>query len=247
MTSRKDMAMARALAGAITSAKRSPDAPVREQRAGRIDRARVARLAQGDARIFTRPGAPAPRRLRVIIMLDGSGSMVGYRAEQTNQLARDFAEAVTLLPTVTAEVWVHTTHHGGYSPTVAHLWSKGEDTRYVDDYMKCAFSGNVDGAAIAWVAEDLAKALKHDEQGLIIMVSDGAPAYPGRGDAFVHMDLIRRQVKRDGIGLVSVSVAGALNAEVQRRMYGEGNFVEYDSNPNVLARGMAKCIGRALS
>lgn len=247
--SRRDPLAAKALAAAITSTRGAAGAPLREQRSGRLDRTKVARLALKDTRVFVRPAASAPKRLRVAILLDASGSMEGAKALRCVQMARDLAEATEMLPNVTAEIWAHTTvkddqHNSAH---MSFLWQSGEPTEWVDRYHLIDMGGNLDGFAVLYVKDELAERIQPGEQGMVIVVSDGAPTYQSLGQPFDHFRQIRDAFKRLGWPLISVSVASQLRMETQIGLYGQGNVVEYDPNISITARAIAKAIGRAFT
>ena len=277
-TTLRRVAHARALMAAFTSSKTTAAAPTRGLRAGRIDRTRLARLGVGDYKVFTSPLNPKPQRLRVTVLIDGSGSMEAYmngtytgsgpkRTEVAQQVARDLAEAMTMLPrgTVMGKVYAHGTataspipgrQQGQMSPSLHSsadnmeegtavlfpLWQQGEPTENVDRYSLVRYSGNIDHLALEYVALDLLDEVNPArEQALIIIISDGAP-----GDQSM-VKMVVDDIRRKGVEVVSVSIAPEKELkEAQAKMYGAANVVQYNANVNVMAKEMAKVMGRML-
>jgi hypothetical protein len=252
---------ARKLASVIQSSRTGTKAPLTGLRAGRIDRTRVARLGMRDLRVFHAPHTPAPQRIRVGILLDASGSMVGHEANITLQLARDLAEATLLVPAIPvggAEIWAHSTGRDYVTRetqiTMYPLWKKGIPTERVDRYLQANFSGNEDGWALASLGDRLLEQIRPGETGIIFVISDGAPAYSVGGElggkyvnALSHVSAVAEGYRKRGIAVVSVSVSRSLNVATQVGMYGRDNVVAYDSNMTVTASRIAKAIGAQLN
>jgi hypothetical protein len=247
-----------ALAQAITNSRKGRSAPLREQQSGKLDRRRLARVGVGDTRVFIRRGAPAPDKVRVTILVDASGSMnasnarrvynaelgryewpadVDHRslAQIAAQTCRDLAGATDLLPWVTADVVAFTT--GGPGVILFPLWQTGEPTSDIDAYGKVPMAGTEEGYAIAFAQDELQEHLKGREQGLIIIISDGAPGEPK------HVRSVVDSCAKNSIPVVSVAL---VDNAIQRAMYGRDNVVVFDSNVRKLARDMARVIGRVL-
>jgi cobalamin biosynthesis protein CobT len=248
---------ARRLQAVIRSSKTGRRAPLTGVRAGRIDRTRVARLGCGDLRVFKVPHAPQPQKVRVLFLLDASGSMIGHEATITCQLMRDFADAISAMPDVTGEAWAHTTSYtndgNGHSlVSIAPLWKKGQNTQNVNRYLRLSFTGNEDGWALAYVGDRLAETIQPGETGLIVVISDGAPAYsvnptktgPGRHSTYDHVRTVAENIRERGHGVISVSVSRMLNVQSQAGMYGKDSVVAYDSNMAVTARRIGLAIGK---
>jgi nitric oxide reductase activation protein len=235
---------AAALAGAMSTARKGKTAPLREQRHGRIDRRRLAKVAVGDMRVFTRRAAPAPDKVRVTILVDASASMHGmldYKADDrvacvtaAAQICRDLADATEMLPWVTADV-VAFTAHGDVD--LYPLWKSGEATSKVDDYFHIDMSGTEEGYAIAFAMDEMLEHIQQREQGLIVIVSDGGPAEPK------HVKSVVEMCRQHRIPVVSVALT---ESAAQPAMYGRDNVVKYHDNTRILAKDMAKVIGRVI-
>lgn len=246
--------VARSLAGAIKAARRGDPTPDTGYRSGTLDRARLARVGSGDVRVFQQRFIPGPQRIRVIVLLDGSGSMNSFVADAkerlegndptggmrrhtaAGQIGRDLADAIALLPNVEGAVYAHNLNAGG--ATVHNLWQKGEPTEYVGDFANLSFDGNVDDLAIAYCTDDLVEARKPGEALVLIVCSDGKP--PDSDAVKAQVDAARKRK----VAVVSVALAKSA-MDGQRHMYG-ADVVPFHADPMALAKAIARAIGRVI-
>jgi hypothetical protein len=247
--------VARMLAGAIRAARKGDPTPDTGYRSGSLDRGRLARVASGDLRVFQQRFIPGPQRIRVIVLLDASGSMNGEivstaraarngltpnstrRHTAAAQIGRDLADAITLLPNVEGAVYAHNLNYAS-DTTIHALWQKGENTEYVGDYANLGFDGNNDHMAIAYCTDDLVEARKPGEALVLIVASDGKP--PDERAVKAQVDAARQR----GVSVVSVALAPEA-MDGQHQMYGS-DVVPFNSEPMALAKGIAKAIGRVI-
>jgi uncharacterized protein with von Willebrand factor type A (vWA) domain len=226
----------------MTVARKGKGAPLREQRAGRVDRRSLAKVACGDIRVFTRNTAPAPNKVRVTILVDASGSMDSpdwdtggeYLTTIAAQTCRDLGGATEMLDWVTADVVAFTSH---VDCDLYPLWKSGESLANIDHYFNISMSGTEEGYAIAFALDEMLERIQSREQGLIIIISDGAPSEPK------HVKSVVAMAAQHHIPVVSVALT---KSAVQDEMYGIDNVVKYNANTRVLARDMARVIGRVI-
>lgn len=253
--------VARRIAGVISQQRRGRSAPDLGMRSGRIDKRRLAR-AKSDPRIFTQRTAPSPERLRVVVILDLSGSMMGYRVNAAVQTAWDFVLAAQSLPQVTMEVWGHGTAYVEPGEELAEgaesvregnyvvgyeLYREGMDARnFHRQFKNIRLCGNEDGFALQQIGQDVMRRASKDERVLIVMVSDGYPIYREMKGGFRHTRDVVKGLRRKGAAVVSVSIAQDLRGSQQAEMYGR-DIVTYDENPQVLSTNIGRVIGRALN
>jgi nitric oxide reductase activation protein len=196
-----------------------------------------------DTRVFVNRQAAAPQRLRVHIMLDASASMKGETANRAVQAGRDLIAAMDSIPWIAARVYAQTDDYlGSGLPFVAPLWESGEKRDLIDDYHALINGNTPEGYCLAYVADDLLEDLRPSEKGVVIVISDGEPSYTNGEE---HVAEVVGYYRRRGLRVVSVSVAAALREATQRRMYGN-DFVAYNANVSLFARGLAKVIGSSL-
>jgi cobalamin biosynthesis protein CobT len=256
--------VSRRLASIMASQKRGKERPEVGRRSGRCDTRNLWRTAVNDNRVFKRPGAPSPTRLRVVILQDLSGSMEGSNASNAAQMTWDLLRACEQTPTVTVEVWGHTTQQGaeedpitegctgtlGYSNgfiKVMELWKPGQSKwTFHRNILSTGFGGNEDGWVIKVLADDVERRLNDRERMVLIVVSDGLPIYTERGSEVAHVRHVVREVRKRGHAVVSVSVDPSLDQVQQHSMYGEQSVVRYDRNTSRLTQAIARVIGRAL-
>jgi hypothetical protein len=255
--SRPDANAAAALSAAINSARRTGRGePVVAQRSGVLDRQRLSRVATGDRRVFTRPLAPGPQRVRVTILVDASSSMcdpidspvenpIGWansprRYRVALQLMRDLADATTRLPWVRASMLGFTTaqtYTSGDACTIYPLWETGQPSTDVNAYASIPMNGTEEGYALAIAGDLLKESLRKDEQPLIIIISDGSPSERR------HVTSVVQTLKAQGIPVCSVALT---KSAAQQVMYGTDNVVQWTGSSRALARGIAAFIGRVL-
>ncbi len=243
---KSDVQAQRALMGVMHSARKGPGAPEFAQRTGRIDRRRVGRLAYGEGRVFQRPDAAAPQRVKVGILVDASGSM-GWgetrpNIERAAQAARDLAGAFESLPWAEGFVAAHTTAFGA-GPVYIPIWHSGEPLVYMDDLLTISMNGNEDGFAVAYTAEQVLDGLQANQRGVVIVISDGAPAY---SDGETHTRTVVDEYRKRGLRIVSVAISEDMREYTQHQMYGAKDVVAYDKNATVFAQRMAQVIGSSI-
>jgi len=235
-----------ALSQAITISRHGRSAPLRQQRSGRLDRRSLAKVGVADPRVFIRKSAPGPDRIRVTILLDASGSMSmrdwspgGDRSRTLQELAaqtgRNLAGATERLPWVTADLMAFT--NGSPGVLVFPIWASGDPLGDVDSYFRVPRGGTEEGYAIAYALDEIIEKRQPREQGLIIIVSDGAPSEPR------HVKSVVETARAHGVPVVSVALVPSAH---QPTMYGRENVVDYSKSSRKLARDMARVIGRVL-
>ena len=253
--------VARRIASIMASQRHGRTAPDFAMRSGRVDRRRLGR-AKTDPRVFTQRNAPSPQRLRVVLILDLSGSMTGGRVNNAVQTAWDFALAANNMPNVSLEVWGHGTEYIAAGESLAEGAESVREGNYVAAYelyrpgmnakqfhqqfKHIRLCGNEDGWALQTIGADVMRKASKDERVMFVMVSDGSPIYREGQKGWAHTGQVVKALRRQGAAVVSVSIASALGRDVQGRMYGR-DVIEYDENPQVLTTNMSRVIGRALN
>lgn len=258
-TKRDDVA-AKALADAITTSRQGIGAPEVGMYAGRLDTRRLARLACKQTNVFTRPVGARPNRVNVTILVDCSISMKAYtkrnerwggwdkssptRLMAASQVCRDLVEATDMLDWVTADVLAFTTGVSSQSKThnqnvtaLFPIWETGEETTEVDMLGRVPMGYTEEGYAIATAADEMVERMRPDEQGLVIILSDGAPSEKQ------HVKSVVEDCARNHIPVVSVAI---VPSAAQPMMYGGENVIEYNGSSIALGYDMASVIGGVL-
>lgn len=259
--------VARRIAEVMSRQKRGRERAEIAKRSGRIDRRSLARVKAGYDRPFTQRTGSSPTRLRVAVILDLSGSMMGRRVNDAVQMGWDFAMATRYMPQVTLEVWGHGTAYESGDKSKAramnkdgasgvregdlvmayHLWEHGMTKRQFKQQLRnVRLCGNEDGWALDAIAKDVMSRAQSNERVLIVMVSDGAPIYTEMTDAYGHVRGVVQRIRRAGAAVVSVSIASGLRKDQQVNMYGN-DVIEYDEDMRKTVGEMARVMGRALS
>lgn len=177
-------------------------------------------LHRKDGRPFYKNNLPNDRpEMAVALLLDESGSMgCSHRATYARASAvimHDFCLSLN----IPVMIYGHST-----SGTTVDLYSYAEfDTIGRDDCFRLmdisARESNRDGAALRFVAEQLAK--RPEEFKLLILVSDGQPAASGYGGTAAEEDLrgIKQEYKRKGITFVAAAIGS--DKDNIKRIYGD--------------------------
>lgn len=262
ISTKSDPVAAKALADAIVTSRQGIGAPQTGRYAGTLDRRRLSRFAVGQTNIFTKPQAPRPNKVRVLILVDASVSMrtplrrdfsdrdpydTTSRYVAASQVARDLADATEMLDWVEASMFAYTT---GYAPgirdtgepngevvTVFPIWESGEPTSEVDSLGRVPMGLTEEGYALAVARDLMHDSLEGGEQPLVIIISDGSP---GEGR---HVKSVVADMAAEGIPVVSVAI---VKSAAQPMMYGADNVVEFNGSTIALGYDMAKVIGGVL-
>lgn len=261
-TSVKRPDMARKLANIMTRQRHGQSQPEYGMRTGRVDRTRLAGVPAGRRRVFMQRGAPSPTKLRMVVLLDMSGSMRGTEMRNGIQMCRDLIEATMNIPSVTTEVWGQTTAdlfpdddieaeavtliQGDYI-VLKELWKKGTSFERFHAAVNGTFMwGNEDGFALTVLEQEVLRTKAPDERLFFVVVSDGAPVYAERRFETTHVKGVVDRIRKHGAGIISVAIGEGLRAATQAEMYGKDFVVAYDDDVNKLAQAIAKAVGKAL-
>ena len=181
-------------------------------------------LCRNDGKFFYKNNLPGEMpELAVALLLDESGSMSSCDrstyARASAIILYDFCKSLG----IPVMVYGHSTGHSKFGNTV-ELYSYAEYEGYDNDdkYRMMdigARSSNRDGAALRFVAEQLAG--RPQEVKMLILVSDGQPADSGYSGSAAEEDLrgIKQEYRRKGI----LFVAAAIGDDKQNieRIYGD--------------------------
>lgn len=177
-------------------------------------------LARQDGRVFCKNVLPNERpALSVGLLLDESGSMSSSDratyARATAIILYDFCTALG----IPIMVYGHSTGSNSvdlYSYAEFYAIDRNDRYRLMDI---SARGSNRDGAALRFVAEQLAK--RHEDVKLLMLVSDGQPADYGYYGTAAEEDLrgIKQEYQRKGILFVAAAI-GADKENIER-IYGD--------------------------
>lgn len=218
---------------------------------GRIDGRHVWRNdARGVTDIFKDRQSPSATKLNVWLLVDASGSMAGYRAENAQDLSATIAEAFKRIPTVTLRIYQHTMKDGPGTVNIIRNYGDGVDK--IRQQTANVGGGNADGFALMWIGNEAVRKQRPDERSLIIVLSDGAPTDHGlgatNGDLVGFSRAVSEELRAKGVGVIGVGIAN--NTAETVNMYGKDNVVMF--NPSVpgawsqLAREFGALFGRLI-
>ena len=176
-------------------------------------------LCRNDGKVFYKNALPSDTpELAVALLLDESGSMWGERSDYARAAGIILQDFCTSLG-IPVMVYGHSTEG-----STVMLYSYAEfdsidgDDRYRLMDVK-ARSNNRDGAALRFVAEQLAK--RPEEVKLLILVSDGQPCDVGYYGSAAEEDLrgIKLEYRRKGIIFIAAAI-GDDKPDIER-IYGD--------------------------
>jgi hypothetical protein len=114
--------------------------------------------------------------------------------------------------------------------------------------MPTLIAGGLPTASLEAVGLRAAQMKRPDTASMVIMVSDGLPSVNGvgaTGDMLDHSKLVTQELKRKGVSVVGVAIAGDMRAH--ELMYGEGSSVLFTGDWNELNRSFAAVFGKVLA
>jgi len=213
---------------------------------GRIDPRRVWRnTARGDVDIFRERRNPSPTKLDVHLMVDASGSMYGPRSCRAQDMAATLIEAFARISTVRVHVWQH--NASGGVANIYRCYAPGSSAKGMNEMLNNIGGGNADGFALEAIGAKVVSDLRPDTLGLIIVISDGLPSVNGvgaTGDIKDHSVLVTQNLKRKGVEVLGVAIAGDQRAH--EYMYGAGHSVSFSGDWAALSREFAAIFGKFL-
>ena len=176
-------------------------------------------LPRNDGRVFSKMSLPNETpELAIALLLDESGSMgCGSRATYARASAvimYDFCQSLG----IPVMVYGHSTDTG----VALYSYAEFDSIDKLDRYRMMdisARSNNRDGAALRFVAEQLAK--RSEDIRLLILVSDGQPADSGYYGTAAEEDLrgIKTEYRRKGVCFIAAAIGD--DKESIERIYGD--------------------------
>lgn len=194
---------------------------LRSMRSGRLDTNKLAEAVQGVPTIYERIGTVKTNKLCVTVLVDESGSMSGSKANAARQAAIFLNESLKNVPDVELFIYGHTADwHGDPYYGIAEGSCKGSMSTQLLIYREPGvinttqmghISGkheNRDGAAIIAAAKRVRS--KNNNQGIMIIISDGSPsAHRYEGDkAKKHTRRMVNETESLGFEVIQVTIGG---------------------------------------
>jgi hypothetical protein len=219
--------------------------------------------------VFKRKVGHSTTRVRVSVLIDDSGSMSGgsiaYISHPSDPKTKvgvsrkmaaavfgaTIAEALGRVPTVDLDVFQHAAGSGRM--TIKWRWSKGTPVAVFNAAAaeRIGGGGNADGHALYAITTRMAREIKRDERGVIMVVSDGLPSQysadatvvgPTRNAGGALIDAVA-YARKAGFEVIAVAIDGS----DQSAYYGTNGVIRFDGDWNALGSALAKHIGNALA
>jgi len=203
-------------------------------RSGDLDEGALSNLFLHDPlpAVFQRTEITARPDVAVGIMVDESGSMSGKKIQAAKRVAVMLTEAFNQIAGTRVRVWGHTTDD----------WGKiCEVMPYVTAQNKCPYglakmqarNGNIDGAALWYAAQELAKFDADAERRILFCISDGLPS--GGQEDGVEYNRRKAEASRNmGVEVFGIGILNAYTPQVGERLFGKDAFCVF---PDVESAG----------
>jgi hypothetical protein len=212
------------------------------RRSGEMDDEELWRVGTGDFRVFTERVVEARPDTALGMLVDISGSMAGRKLDNAQRLAQTLLLAAMDSEGVTPYVWAHTGDlEDGASAEVYTIFEPGDPATRLGLLGSLDNGDNYDSFAEQVVIDRLRQ--MDQEQKVLIVLNDGAPAGQGYGGPAAHRH-VRETVRWGqsvGVTVISIAVDGGLSAAEQATMYDQ--WVPYHDDRQV-ARDLTAILSR---
>lgn len=200
---------------------------------GRLDEGSLFKLGLVEERnIFEIEETPSPPKIALGLLLDESGSMQGYKAAETRNAAVVMLEAVRGMADLEVCILGHTGQGHCHRKMVPGLLMAHFVTPELIDNSASlmqvqGFCQNLDGYAIAQMAQLMIGWYDNSYQRVLIHISDGVPGAHDYGGppAVRHVYKSCVAAKREGVRVLGIGICNSFGAEQGRALYGPGNCV----------------------
>lgn len=211
-------------------------------RSGLLDTGKLAEAVQGVPSVYVRRGEVRSDRASVCILVDESGSMIREeRMTAARRTAVLLNEALSGMSKIDLYIYGHSADETVAGRTDLRIYrEKDYAPRYALGSLD-ARDNNRDGTAILETARRVRK--QTDEEVLMFVISDGAPAaqgYIGR-EAISHTRACVEQAERMGFRIVQICINASYDPAMMFRRY-----IKLE-NMSTLASDLGKVIARTLA
>lgn len=203
-----DMTKARVISTLLKRKSRDYQFVLKSTKSGRLDTNKLAEAKQHVPTVYEQIGKVTTNKLNVVILVDESGSMAGFKIDQARKAAIFLNESLKDVTDVRLFIYGHsadevkngTTQLRAYKETVAQ-----------DPYLLMQIQArheNRDGVAIHSVAKRVKQFVQ--DNLVMIVISDGEPSASGyRHDyARTHTRRMVNEVEKMGFQILQVTVGG---------------------------------------
>lgn len=179
---------------------------MKSMRSGRLDTNKIAEAAQNVPTIYERMGHIKTNKICVGVLIDESGSMGGSKIEKARQAAVFINEVFKKMPDVDLYIYGHTADSPCSGETFLRIYREKGDV--IDPFALGSVEArynNRDGDAILAFAKRVRS--KTDSQGLLFVLSDGAPAANGYNGKAAIEDTRLKVQKAQSLGFQVIQIA----------------------------------------
>ena len=179
---------------------------MKSMRSGRLDTNKIAEAAQQVPTIYERFGQVTTSKVCVGVLIDESGSMGGSKIEKAREAAIFINEVFKKMPDVQLFIYGHTADNTTNGSTDMMVYrEKGFITDSFSLGSVRARSNNRDGDAIYATAKRMRN--HTPDQGLLFVISDGAPAASNYGGRSAIEDTRKKVLKAQALGFQVIQIA----------------------------------------
>jgi hypothetical protein len=179
---------------------------MKSMRSGRLDTNKIAEAAQQVPTIYERFGQVTTSKVCVGVLIDESGSMGGSKIEKAREAAIFINEVFRKMPDVELFIYGHTadiTNTGSVDMMVYR--EKGFITDSFSLGSVTARANNRDGDAIFATAKRMRG--QTENQGLLFVLSDGAPSASDYGGRSAIEDTRKKVLRAQSLGFQVIQIA----------------------------------------
>jgi hypothetical protein len=179
---------------------------MKSMRSGRLDTNKLAEAVQNVPTIYERYGQVKTDKICVGVLIDESGSMSGTKIQKAREAAVFINEVFKTSREVQLYIYGHTADIRSHCSTDMMIYR--EPGYQMDPYALAAVearSQNRDGTAILATAKRIRKYTK--DQGILFVISDGAPAASGYGGSSGIKDTREKVLKAQALGFQVIQIA----------------------------------------
>jgi hypothetical protein len=179
---------------------------MKSMRSGRLDTNKIAEAAQQVPTIYERFGQVTTSKVCVGVLIDESGSMGGTKIEKAREAAIFINEVFKKMPDVELFIYGHTADlKSGESVDMTVYREKGFITDSFSLGSVIQQANNRDGDAIFATAKRMRS--QTENQGLLIVISDGAPSAVGYGGRSAIEDTRKKVTRAQSLGFQVIQIA----------------------------------------
>lgn len=179
---------------------------MKSMRSGRLDTNKIAEAVQGVPTIYERFGQVKTDKICVGVLIDESGSMSGTSIQKAREAAIFINEVFKKSRDVQLYIYGHTADvRSAYSTDITVYREPGyQMDPYALGTVKASCQ-NRDGTAILATAKRIRKYTK--DQGILFVISDGAPCAAGYGGSSGIRDTRDKVTKAQNLGFQVIQIA----------------------------------------